>query len=315
MLLTVGWESDFTGCGPKWLHVVENCEERVPRDREMRRSDALRSRQAPGGRYSLDLTQLPQISRKYLPGHSRGRAEGFLWMEHCLGCAGWHMQMADSLVQPNLGRAALQSLLLMPLSQHLSRGSLISHSMKISIPHGSVGKNLPAKAGDTALIPGPGRPLEKEMVTPSSTLAWQIPWTENSLVGYSPWGSKRVRHDLETKQQHKENHNRPKEGCIYRGQNSFQHPDYLLAPSVYLSAHFFFPKALTRLPVLKNYCFNGSVGIEHKIFMITLPKIEVHTLVLQRNCLRNQREKRFSRVWVFGWWFFLFIFCQKLLFS
>ena len=155
--------------------MVENCEERVPRDREMRRSDALRSRQAPGGRYSLDLTQLPQISRKYLPGHSRGRAEGFLWMEHCLGCAGWHMEMADSLVQPNLGRAALQSLLLMPLSQHLSRGRLISHSMKISIPHGSVGKNPPAKAGDTALIPGPGRPLEKEMVTPSRTLAWEIP--------------------------------------------------------------------------------------------------------------------------------------------
>ena len=84
--------------------------------------------------------------------------------------------MADSLVQPNLGRAALQSLLLMPLShQHLSRGSLISYSMKISIPHGSVGKNPAAKAGDTALIPDPGRPLEKVMVTPSSTLAWEIP--------------------------------------------------------------------------------------------------------------------------------------------
>ena len=76
----------------------------------------------------------------------------------------------------------------------------------------------------------------------------------------------------------------------------------------------FFPKALTRLPVLKNYCFNGSVGIEHKIFMITLPKIEAHSLVFQRNCLQNQREKWFSRVWVFGWWFFLFIFCSNYYF-
>ena len=30
-------------------------------------------------------------------------------------------------------------------------------------------------------------PLEKEMATHSSTLAWKIPW---SLVDYSPWGRK-----------------------------------------------------------------------------------------------------------------------------
>ena len=30
--------------------------------------------------------------------------------------------------------------------------------------------------------------LEKEMATHSSILAWRIPWTEESLVGYSPWG-------------------------------------------------------------------------------------------------------------------------------
>ena len=32
-------------------------------------------------------------------------------------------------------------------------------------------------------------PLEKEMATHSSTLAWKISWTGN-LVGYSPWGCK-----------------------------------------------------------------------------------------------------------------------------
>ena len=38
------------------------------------------------------------------------------------------------------------------------------------------------------------------MVTHSSILVWEISWTE-SLVGYSPWGRRRVRHDLVTKQQ------------------------------------------------------------------------------------------------------------------
>ena len=33
-------------------------------------------------------------------------------------------------------------------------------------------------------------PLEEEMAAHSSVLAWRIPWTERSLVGYSPKGSK-----------------------------------------------------------------------------------------------------------------------------
>ena len=43
-------------------------------------------------------------------------------------------------------------------------------------------------------------PLEKEMATPLSIPAWEIPWTEE-LVGYSPWGHTRVGHDLVTTQQ------------------------------------------------------------------------------------------------------------------
>ena len=31
-------------------------------------------------------------------------------------------------------------------------------------------------------------PLEKEMATHSSTLAWRIPWMENPGAGYNPWG-------------------------------------------------------------------------------------------------------------------------------
>ena len=39
-------------------------------------------------------------------------------------------------------------------------------------------KNLPANAGDSASISGCEDPLEKEMATCFSILAWEIPWTE-----------------------------------------------------------------------------------------------------------------------------------------
>ena len=42
-------------------------------------------------------------------------------------------------------------------------------------------------------------PLEKEMASHSSILAWEIPWTEESGVLQS-MGSQTVRHDRVTKQ-------------------------------------------------------------------------------------------------------------------
>ena len=44
-------------------------------------------------------------------------------------------------------------------------------------------------------------PLEKEMATHSSILAWEIIWREEPGRLYSLWGCKKVRHDLLTKQQ------------------------------------------------------------------------------------------------------------------
>ena len=41
-------------------------------------------------------------------------------------------------------------------------------------------------------------PLEKEMASHSSVIAWEIPWTDEP--GYSPRGLERVGHDLVTKQ-------------------------------------------------------------------------------------------------------------------
>ena len=45
-------------------------------------------------------------------------------------------------------------------------------------------------------------PLEKEMATQSSILAWEIQWTEER-ASYNPWGYKTFGHFLVTKQQRK----------------------------------------------------------------------------------------------------------------
>ena len=42
---------------------------------------------------------------------------------------------------------------------------------------------------------------EKEMATHSRSLAWEIPWTEEPLTGYSEWSHKKGGQDLVTKQQ------------------------------------------------------------------------------------------------------------------
>ena len=61
-------------------------------------------------------------------------------------------------------------------------------------PGGTVIKNPLAGEGDMDLIPGQEDPLEKEMETHSSILAWKIPWTEEPGQLQS-MGSQRVRHN------------------------------------------------------------------------------------------------------------------------
>ena len=56
-------------------------------------------------------------------------------------------------------------------------------------------KNLPASGGDAGSIPGSGRSPEEGNGNPP-----QYSCLENPLVGYSPWGHKRVRHNLATEQ-------------------------------------------------------------------------------------------------------------------
>ena len=58
-------------------------------------------------------------------------------------------------------------------------------------------KNPPANAGDArdkGSIPGSGISLEEGMASPSSILAWRIPWAEEP-DGLQSSGSQKVRHD------------------------------------------------------------------------------------------------------------------------
>ena len=55
-------------------------------------------------------------------------------------------------------------------------------------------KRLPAVWEPRVQSLGWEDPLEKEMATHSSTLAWKIPWTEES-GGLQSMGSQKVRHD------------------------------------------------------------------------------------------------------------------------
>ena len=52
-------------------------------------------------------------------------------------------------------------------------------------------KRLPAMRETWVQSLGWEDPLEKEMATHSSILAWKISWTEE-LVGCSPWGRKEL---------------------------------------------------------------------------------------------------------------------------
>ncbi len=55
-------------------------------------------------------------------------------------------------------------------------------------------KHLPAMWETWVQFLGQEDPLEKEMATHSSILAWRIPWTEEP-GGLQSMGSQRVRHD------------------------------------------------------------------------------------------------------------------------
>ena len=62
------------------------------------------------------------------------------------------------------------------------------------LPRRLSGKNLPTAQETGVQSLGREDPLEEEMATHSSVLAWRIPWTEEP-GGLQSTGSQRVRHD------------------------------------------------------------------------------------------------------------------------
>ena len=59
---------------------------------------------------------------------------------------------------------------------------------------GSEGKESACHSGDSGSIPGLGNPLEEEMATHSSILAWRIPWTKEP-GGLQSMDLQRIRHN------------------------------------------------------------------------------------------------------------------------
>ena len=68
-------------------------------------------------------------------------------------------------------------------------------------PSGSVVKNLPVNAGDTGLIPGPGRSSGEGNGNPLQCSCLGNPMDRGAWQGYSPRSCRRVRHNLVTKQE------------------------------------------------------------------------------------------------------------------
>ena len=85
---------------------------------------------------------------------------------------------ATSLILPWSSPLSLHSLIFL-VYWHLSVALLVAQMVK----------RLPTMWETRVQSLGWEDPLEKEIATHSSTLAWKIPWTR-SLVGYSLWGHK-----------------------------------------------------------------------------------------------------------------------------
>ena len=68
------------------------------------------------------------------------------------------------------------------------------------LPWWSVVKNPPASVGDVGLTAGSGRSPGEGNGNPLQYFAWEIPWTDEA-GGLQSMGSRRVSHDLGTKEQ------------------------------------------------------------------------------------------------------------------
>ena len=71
---------------------------------------------------------------------------------------------------------------------------------RMGSPGGLVVKNLLANAEDVGSIPGSGRSPGGRKWQPTPVFLPEKSHEQRTLGGYSPWGRKRIRHNLATKQ-------------------------------------------------------------------------------------------------------------------
>ena len=119
-------------------------------------------------------------------------------------------------------------------------------------------KSLPAVWETQVRSLGQEDPQEKEMATHSSTLAWEIPWTEEP-GGLQSIGSQRFRHNWATSQQQKQTKS-SLTGTAARGFSLASSPSShvpLLFPSVPLSPN----SADSRIKKIEIWWFSRPVWI------------------------------------------------------
>ena len=102
--------------------------------------------------------------------------------------------------QAKLPRYALRTC---RLSEVKSSDFFIAYFCGIGFSGGSVVKNLPAMQEAQVQALGQVDPLEKEMSTHSSILAWEIPWTEEP-GGLQSMGLRKSRTGMSSRQQQTE---------------------------------------------------------------------------------------------------------------
>ena len=149
----------------------------------------------------LPTPPVPPIHNHALPFHSQGTCISVTWSQSCahyfslrcellflrvilsaikaprlvfsLPCV-FNLALCSSMMESGIYLVELRSLLF-----YCSATWNLEYSLSPSyvLCGGSAVKNQPVNAGHVSSVPGSGRSLEKEMVTHSSILAWEIPWT------------------------------------------------------------------------------------------------------------------------------------------
>ena len=150
----------------------------------------------------------------------------------------------------------------------------------MGFPGGSVVKKSLANVETWVQALGQEDPLEKEMATPSSILAREIPWTEEP-GGLQSMGSQRVGHDLATKT------TTTKDSTVW---GNFSMDVTSVHPSVCLSI------SLIYLIYLPNLYHSSSLYVfPWKEFFLEINKPQQHTMCLIcLKCLCNNPQHYFD---------------------